>query len=184
MNVIIDNCKVFKGHGGFVVGSEMSGGVRNISVSNCLFLGTDVGLRFKAGRGRGGVVEQIYIRNIYMFDITTEPFLFDLYYGGATDSSQIFPADETTPVFRNISVKNLTARNAKRAMFFNGLPEMKISNVRLENVIISSKTGAEISEADGLFFKNVRIQQEEGEKFILNNVENMIIDDNKQLSKK
>lgn len=55
-NIIVDNCKVFKGHGGFVVGSEMSGGVRNISVRNCQFLGTDVGLRFKSNRGRGGLV--------------------------------------------------------------------------------------------------------------------------------
>ena len=51
-NIIVDNCKVFQGHGGFVVGSEMSGGVRNISVNNCQFLGTDVGLRFKSNRGR------------------------------------------------------------------------------------------------------------------------------------
>ncbi len=49
----------FKGHGGFVVGSEMSGGVKNVMVTNCQFLGTDVGLRFKSARGRGGVVENI-----------------------------------------------------------------------------------------------------------------------------
>src|SRR5690554_6475131 len=65
-NLIVDNCKVFHGHGGFIVGSEMSGDVRNISVKNCQFLGTDVGLRFKSNRGRGGVVENIYISDIYM----------------------------------------------------------------------------------------------------------------------
>jgi polygalacturonase len=176
-NVIVDNCTVFQGHGGFVVGSEMSGGVRNISVSNCRFLGTDVGLRFKSGRGRGGVVEDIYINNIYMFNIATEPFLFDLYYGSqAGDSALTFPVDETTPVFRNIHVKNLTARKARRAMFFNGLPEMNISNISVEDVIISSTTGAEISESDGLFFKNIRIIPEKGPAFILNNVQNMTID--------
>jgi polygalacturonase len=78
-NVVVDGCKVFQAHGGFVVGSEMSGGVRNISVRNCQFLGTDVGLRFKSNRGRGGVVENIYISDIYMFDIVTDSFLFDLY---------------------------------------------------------------------------------------------------------
>lgn len=88
-NVIVDNCKVFKGHGGFVVGSEMSGGVRNISVSNCLFLGTDVGLRFKSNRGRGGVVENIFIDGISMFDIVTDSFLFDLYYGGKSASESL-----------------------------------------------------------------------------------------------
>ena len=129
-NVLIDNCKVFQGHGGFVVGSEMSGSVRNILVSNCQFLGTDVGLRFKSCRGRGGVVENIYIRDINMFDIATESFLFDLYYGGksAVESledgdtipvtSTILAVDETTPAFKNIYVKNLVSRNARRAMFF------------------------------------------------------------------
>lgn len=63
-NVIVRDCRVFEGHGGFVVGSEMSGGVKNISVSDCTFLGTDVGLRFKSNRGRGGVVENIYVNNI------------------------------------------------------------------------------------------------------------------------
>ena len=65
-NLIVDGCTVFHGHGGFVVGSEMSGGVKNIKVSNCIFKGTDAGLRFKSARGRGGVVENITIENINM----------------------------------------------------------------------------------------------------------------------
>ena len=81
-NLIVDNCIVFHGHGGFVVGSEMSGGVKNIQVTNCRFLGTDVGLRFKSCRGRGGVVENIFIEDIVMMNIPTEPLLFDLHYGG------------------------------------------------------------------------------------------------------
>lgn len=181
-NVLIDNCKVFQGHGGFVVGSEMSGSVRNISVSNCQFLGTDVGLRFKSRRGRGGIVENIYIRDINMFDIATESFLFDLYYGGksATESLEdgdetpvdnIVPAvNETTPSFRNIYVKNLTSRNARRAMFFNGLPEMKISNINVENVVISSTLGAEVVESKDIHFKNVNIVPKQGPALILKNV--------------
>jgi len=181
-NVIINNCKVFQGHGGFVVGSEMSGSVRNISVSDCQFLGTDVGLRFKSRRGRGGVVENIYIRDINMFDIATESFLFDLYYGGksATESladgdttpvDEMIPVvDNTTPVFRNIYVKNLTSRNARRAMFFNGLPEMNIENINIENVIISSTIGAELVESQNIHFKNVKLIPKEGPALILKNV--------------
>lgn len=184
-NVIIDNCKVFQGHGGFVVGSEMSGGVKNISVKNCQFLGTDVGLRFKSCRGRGGVVENIYISDIYMFNIATESFLFDLYYGGksATESledgdvtpeSDIIPAvDETTPVFRKIYVKNLTSRNARRAMFFNGLPEMNINDIHIENVTISAQYGAELVESQDITFKNVKIVPKEGAALILKNVQNL-----------
>ncbi len=175
-NVIVENCKVFKGHGGFVVGSEMSGGVRNISVSNCQFMGTDVGLRFKAGRGRGGIVENIYVDNINMFNIATEPFLFDLYYG-SNPTDTLPHVDETTPIFRNIYVKNLTARNAHRAMFFNGLPEMNINNIHVEDVIITSKLGAEISESDGIHLKNIQIMPEEGPALILNNVKNLKVED-------
>ncbi|MFT3752397.1 MAG: glycoside hydrolase family 28 protein [Paludibacter sp.] len=184
-NIIVDNCKVFQGHGGFVVGSEMSGGVHNISVSNCQFLGTDVGLRFKSNRGRGGVVENIYVNDIYMLDIATDSFLFDLYYGGksATEAledgsdsaveSNVLPAvNEETPCFRNIYVKNLVSRNARRAMFFNGLPEMNISNINLENAIISAQFGAELVEVDGVKFTHVNIIPKQGPAVNLKNVKN------------
>jgi polygalacturonase len=188
-NVLIDNCKVFQGHGGFVVGSEMSGSVRNILVSNCQFLGTDVGLRFKSCRGRGGVVENIYIRDINMFDIATESFLFDLYYGGksAVESledgdtipvtSTILAVDETTPAFKNIYVKNLVSRNARRAMFFNGLPEMKIENINVEDVTITANIGAELVESKDIHFKNVKIVPAQGAALILRNVENVTVSD-------
>jgi polygalacturonase len=183
-NVIVDNCKVFQGHGGFVVGSEMSGGARNISVSNCQFLGTDVGLRFKSARGRGGVVENIYISDVYMFNIVTDSFLFDLFYGGkwasealeevytGADDEKLYPVTEETPVFRNIFVKNLVSRNARRAMFFNGLPEMNIENIRLENAFITARYGTELSEAKDIVFDNVTVIAEEGPFYILNNVKN------------
>ncbi|MEN9918848.1 MAG: hypothetical protein RL662_1284 [Bacteroidota bacterium] len=183
VNVIIDNCKVFQGHGGFVVGSEMSGGVRNISVSNCQFLGTDVGLRFKSRRGRGGVVENIYINNINMFNIATESFLFDLYYGGKSASESLedgdknptnetpIAVDETTPAFRNIYVKNLVSRNARRAMLFNGLPEMNISNIHVENVFITADIGAELVESKNITFNNVHIVPTKGAALILKNVQ-------------
>jgi polygalacturonase len=184
-NVIVDNCTVFKGHGGFVVGSEMSGGVRNVSVSNCNFIGTDVGLRFKSNRGRGGVVENIYINNISMFDIVTDSFLFDLYYGGKSASesledgdetitvADLKPVDETTPIFRNIYVKNIVSRNARRAMFFNGLPEMNISNIHVENATISSLLGAELSESEDIILKNIHIEPKQGSALLLNNVKNL-----------
>lgn len=192
-NVIVDNCTVFKGHGGFVVGSEMSGGVRNISVTNCKFIGTDVGLRFKSTRGRGGVVENIFIDNISMLDIVTDSFLFDLYYGGKSASESLEDGDEgnqvkdfvtvseKTPVFRNIHVKNLTSRNARRAMFFNGLPEMNIDNITVENTNISATFGAELSESANVTFKNVQIVPAKGPALKLNNVRNMQADGIKYL---
>lgn len=183
-NVIVENCKVFQGHGGFVVGSEMSGGVKNISVKNCQFLGTDVGLRFKSNRGRGGVVENIYISDIYMFNIATDSFLFDLFYGGKSASEAladgdtapagepVFPVTEETPVFKNIYVKDLVSRNARRAMFFNGLPEMNIENIHLENAFVTARFGAEFSESKDIILQNVTVIPEEGPAYLFHNVKN------------
>lgn len=177
-NVVVDGCTVFKGHGGFVVGSEMSGGVRNVSVSHCQFLGTDVGLRFKSKRGRGGVVENIWISHVSMMDIPTEPVTFNLYYGGKSavevlESGEKVPAkvapmpvDETTPCFRNIHIKDLVCAGARRALFFNGIPEMPIDGIILENVDITSQFGAEFIYSKNIHMKNVNIRNTEGEKIV------------------
>ncbi|QIK58422.1 glycoside hydrolase family 28 protein [Dysgonomonas sp. HDW5A] len=187
-NVIVDNCTVFKGHGGFVVGSEMSGGVRNISVSNCQFLGTDVGLRFKSSRGRGGVVENIYITNVSMIDISTEPIHLNLYYGGKSVvetledndaeplTEVIPPVDITTPTFRNIFIKDVTCSKARKAMYFYGLPEHNIDNINVENVVIHSQLGAEIMESKNITLKNVNIYPKEGAALILRNVSDVKVD--------
>ncbi len=185
-NVVVDNCTVFHGHGGFVVGSEMSGGVKNVSVSNCRFLGTDVGLRFKSTRGRGGIVENIFIRNINMNEIAAEALLFDLFYGGKSalealaegDEEEIFdmpalPVDETTPQFRNIHVSHVNCRDARRAMLFNGLPEMNVEGVTVDNCSIHASIGAQLNESSGVLLKNVRIIPEQGPALMLNNVKKL-----------
>lgn len=171
-NVIVDGCTVFKGHGGFVVGSEMSGGVKNVSVSNCQFLGTDVGLRFKSKRGRGGVVENIWIKNVSMFDIPTEAVIFNLYYGGLSaaeaqaagknkaEEIKPEPVTEETPSFRNIYIEDVVCRGAGRAMFFNGLPEMPVRNINLKNVHITAKKPAEFKYCENIKQENVVVTVE------------------------
>lgn len=167
-NVIAKNNIVLHGHGGFVVGSEMSGGVKNVYVSNCTFVGTDVGLRFKSTRGRGGVVEGIYIDGINMIDIPNEALIFDLFYGGKApgeggdDAAQaeaaVPPVTEETPAFRDIYISNVVCKNAGRAMYFNGLPEMPITNVNIKDVVISdAKVGAILSQTNGVSLQNVKI---------------------------
>ncbi|MBQ5638762.1 MAG: glycoside hydrolase family 28 protein, partial [Alistipes sp.] len=169
-NVLVDNCIVFHGHGGFVVGSEMSGGVKNVNVRNCTFSGTDVGLRFKSTRGRGGVVENIFIENITMNNIVTDGLLFDLFYGGKSASEALAdgdegeatdmpfkPVDETTPAFRNIDIRDVRCNGARRAMLFNGLPEMNVENVKVENAWFYTTTGAQVNESTNVAFKNVTI---------------------------
>ncbi len=165
-NVVIDGCTVFQGHGGFVVGSEMSGGVKNILVQNCQFLGTDVGLRFKSCRGRGGVVSNIYIKNISMFDIQADAVTFDLYYGGKSvvevmesgekaNNVDMRPVDETTPEFRDIYIEDVVCRNANRALFFNGLPEKPIENINLKNIHITAQKKSEFNNCKGIHQENV-----------------------------
>lgn len=167
-NVIIDGCTVFAGHGGFVVGSEMSGGVKNIKVQNCQFLGTEVGLRFKSTRGRGGVVENIYINKISMTDIKTDAITFNMFYGGKSvaemiedgdipDTSTKLKVDETTPVFRNININDIVCNGAGRAMEFNGLPEMPIDGITLKNINIIAAKGAEFNNAKNIIKENVNI---------------------------
>ena len=187
-NIIVDNCTVFKGHGGFVVGSEMSSGVKNVMVANCQFLGTDVGLRFKSNRGRGGIVENIYIQNMSMIDIATEAILFNLYYGGKSavesleDGDEVVqaevlpPVNETTPTFRNIFIKDINCSNARRAMYFYGLPEHNIHNINVENVTIHSTIGAELIESEDIKLKNINIYTKEGAPIKLRNVKDVTID--------
>ena len=126
----------------------MSGGVRNIMVSNCQFVGTDVGLRFKSTRGRGGIVENIYVDGVSMTDIATYALTFNMYYGGKSVSEvlaeggqqevQKVPVTEETPIFRNIDIRNVICHNAGLAMEFNGLPEMPIDHISLHNIEISA----------------------------------------------
>ena len=187
-NVIVKNNVVYHGHGGFVVGSEMSGGIRNVHVSNCTFIGTDVGLRFKSTRGRGGVVENIWISNIDMIDIPTHAISFNLFYGG---NSPVLEADqrasdekrdekavsvtEETPSFRNIYMKNIRATGSGVAAQFQGLPEMNLKNVRLENSVLEAKEGITLIDADGLVLSNVRVLQEKGPAFTIYNSKNVAL---------
>ncbi|MGQ7853310.1 glycoside hydrolase family 28 protein [Pedobacter sp. WC2501] len=167
-NVIVRNNIVYHAHGGFVIGSEMSGGAKNIWVYDCSFIGTDIGLRFKTTRGRGGVVENIYINNINMVDIPGEAILFDMYYAAVDPvplagekreaiKTVTVPVTEATPQFRNFYIKDVVANGAEKAIFFRGLPEMNIKDVHLENVTIKAKKGIEIIEATGIFLKNVNV---------------------------
>ncbi len=166
--IVISDCVVYHGHGGFTVGSEMSGGVRNVVVRRCTFLGTDLGLRFKTTRGRGGVVEKIWISDIVMKDIPTDAIGFNMYYGGgspvpepngpAESSSRAQVAvSEGTPRFEDIFLKNIICHGAQRAVYIEGLPEMPIRGIELENVQISARTGVVCVDAERIKLTNLQI---------------------------
>jgi polygalacturonase len=176
-NVIVRNNVVYRAHGGFVIGSEMSGGARNIFVSDCTFIGTDIGLRFKTTRGRGGVVENIFIKNISMKDIIHEAILFDMYYGGkspgesdAVNDQVSFPVTDATPAFRNFYVNNVVCNGAEKAVMIRGLPEMSIKGIHIENSTFKTNSGIDIIEAQNISIKNVHVDSKNTSPLI--NVQN------------
>lgn len=158
-NITITNCTMVHGHGGVVIGSEVSGDVRRVVIANCVFEGTDRGIRFKARRGRGGVVEDIRVTNVVMTDVLC-PLTLNLYYGcGAWGDPVVSdkrprPVDAGTPRFRRIHFSHLTARQVKYAAgFLYGLAEMPVEDVTLSDVSISLAAEAEAGYpemADGL----------------------------------
>jgi DNA sulfur modification protein DndE len=167
-DIIAINTTVYHAHGGFVIGSEMSGGANNIFVSNCTFIGTDIGLRFKTTRGRGGIVENIYASNITMRDIVGEAILFDMYYaakdpvpleGEKKDMPviQTLPVTEATPIFRNFYFNNVYCNGAEKAVFVRGIPEMNISNLVLSDMVFATKKGIEITEGSNIEFNNIKL---------------------------
>ena len=167
-NFIIRDCRVYHAHGGFVIGSEMSGGVRNLYVSNCTFMGTDVGLRFKTARGRGGVVENIFVDGIDMTDIAGEAVLFDMYYAakdpvpmaGESTAPPVIaaqPRSEGTPQFQGFHIANITCKGATTGILVRGLPEMSIKDISIENAVLESKKGLVCQEAENIRLKNVTL---------------------------
>ena len=140
----------------------------------------------KSCRGRGGVVENIYIEDIVMMDIPTEPLLFDLHYGGksaveaAADGLTAFdveyvPADETTPQFRDIYIRDVVCSGAARAMYFNGIPEKNIENIVVEDCEIVSDKGADLRYSTGVVLKNVNITQADSLGYSLANCKNVVM---------
>ncbi len=169
-HILIENCIVFHGHGGVVVGSEMSGGVHDLFVNNCQFLDTDVGLRFKTMRGRGGVVENVFIRDISMKNIAGEAILFDMYYqgkdpvstfgnGGETPKIELVPVNEGTPQFKNIFIDNVVAKGAETGLLIRGLPEMPIHHIELNNIDIESNQGYRVIEAQDIILNRATFKE-------------------------
>ncbi len=187
-NVLVRNSTVYHAHGGFVVGSEMSGGARNIIVENCSFIGTDIGLRFKTTRGRGGVVENIFIRNITMKEIPGEAILFDMYYeakdpialaGEKREPPKVEaqPVSVETPVFQNIFISNVAVDGAEKAIFVRGLPEMNVKNIVMENMTIQAKHGLDMTEGTGIILRNINLVIEKADPVLqVHNSKNIVLD--------
>lgn len=194
-NVTISNCTMVHGHGGIVLGSEMSGDIRNVTITNCVFQGTDRGIRLKSRRGRGGVVEDIRVSNLVMDDVVC-PFIINLYYFWGPNGEQKYvwdknpqPITEATPCFRRLHFMNITAKNVQAAAgFIYGLAEQYASDITFDTIRISLAEEAEAAEpammmgiekmnnqgfivhfAENIVFERVSIENHLGEAFQIDN---------------
>ncbi|WP_346208083.1 glycoside hydrolase family 28 protein [Caldifermentibacillus hisashii] len=198
-NISIINCTMVHGHGGVVLGSEMSGSIRNVTISNCVFQDTDRGIRLKSRRGRGGVVEDIRVNNIIMNRVIC-PFILNLYYfcGPRGKDKYVwdknpYPVTDETPMFRRIHFSNITARNVHAsAGFIYGLAEQYVSEITFNDIDISMAenaipgkpdmmTGLEDMKNQGFYlgfaknvlFNRVTIENHEGPAFQLKHCEDV-----------
>jgi polygalacturonase len=167
-NYTISNCTMERGHGGVVIGSEMSGGVKNITIANCVFTGTDRGIRIKAARGRGGFVEDVRVSNVVMRGILREAVVLTTFY----EKSEPEPVSERTPVFRNIHLNGITG-DAKTAAELTGLTEMPVSDVSFVDVQLDTETGIKIKDARDLSFQNVTINASQGPALLADKTEGL-----------
>ncbi len=203
--VTVTNCTMLHGHGGVVFGSDSSGGIRNAAISNCIFIGTDRGIRFKSRRGRGGIAENITFNNIVMKDVIC-PIVFNLFYkcGAGEGDDHLFAQEiqevsETTPEIKNINISNIIATEVKGAAgFFYGLPERPLKNISLNNIKIEmknphaddgsdadmtrgikfhKKTGFLCKFMEDAVFDNIKIQNQKGEKFFIEECRNVKVNE-------
>jgi polygalacturonase len=155
-DIFVHNCRMLHGHGGVVIGSETSGGVRNVTVKDCIFAGTDRGVRLKTQRGRGGVIENIRFENITMKGVR-EAIVLTMFYSGKNDG-KLRPIDDGTPTMRRVTVRNVTATDCATAGLFEGLPERPLADIALGNVTITAKKGFTARFVKGLVFDEVALK--------------------------
>jgi len=183
--VTIRQCLMEKGHGGVVIGSEMSCGVNDVTVTNCLFRGTDRGLRIKTRRGRGkhAVVDGVTFKNVQM-ERVRHAFVVNMFYNcdpdGKSDyvkDKDVQEKDEYTPTVKNLSFTHIVTKEMLGcAIFIYGLPENKVSGVRIENCSFSvAKQMKRIHECPAMMCDFKRIKNL---GTFIKNAENVVMQDN------
>ena len=162
-NIVVRRLHGEAGHGGVVIGSEMSGSVRNVWVTDSEFVGTDRGLRIKSMRGRGGTIENVFYENVRHQDIRLMVVELTTFYATST----LTPKTDIPPTIRNIHVKNISARGAPatEAIDIVGLPELAIRDVSFENVEIVAEKGLHAADCKNVRFKSTKLMSPSGEAF-------------------
>ena len=179
-NITITNCTMAGGHGGIVIGSEMSGGVRNVTISNCIFQNTDRGFRVKTRRLRGGTVENIRVSNIIMEHVYC-PLIINCYYPCATlpddeeycSSRKEMAVTDSTPIFRNLFFSDIIVQNATAAAgFISGLPEMPVEGLFIDNMTVNMASGTSIAQEPAMTYEHKKMA---GEGFLIEYANHVVL---------
>jgi polygalacturonase len=197
-HVRISNSLMQDGHGAIVIGSEMACGVYDVVARDCLFIGTDRGLRLKTRRGRGkdAIVDGIRLQNVRMDKVGT-PFVINSFYWCDPDGKaphvgdrRPHPVDAGTPSLRNISLEDVVSTQVQHsAGYVLGLPEHPPENLRIRNyrvvfdpqatpgepdmaegIVAVAREGFRLLNVRGLSLENVQIEGADGPDFIKDNV--------------
>lgn len=151
-NIIVSNCKMLAGHGGVVMGSELSGGIKNIFVENCQMSSPDLerGIRIKTNAMRGGGVTNLNVRNL---DVGTvrDLFVINFYYEEGENGPY-------APVVEDINIQTVNCETADRVMDFRGFDHALIRNVRLTDITVrAASKPSRISNVQGMVFNNLSV---------------------------
>jgi hypothetical protein len=169
-DVTITGCTVHHAHGAVTIGSETSGGVRNIVASNITAVDTEAGIRIKSRRGRGGVVSNLRFSNWTMRNVGTAIDVTNFYMmEGETREPHgvLIPKSASTPAFENIAIDGVTIDGAKQLINVDGLPESPIDGLRISDVVGTGTLGAHLVHASGIELHNVQINVAKGPAFLV-----------------
>jgi polygalacturonase len=177
-NVTVRGCTVENGHGGIVIGSETAAGIAGVLAEDCLFKGTDRGIRVKTRRGRGGEIRDLEFRNLVMEDNLC-PLAVNMYYrcgaeeeAGKPDgvfSLNSLPVNSLTPSIKNLRISGVKARGCRAsAGFIAGLPESPVENLEIRDCEFSTLEESGVSPDESDMY--LGIPTAEGKGFRLLNV--------------
>ncbi len=177
-DIVIANCTVHHAHGAVVLGSETSGGIRNVVAGNITAVDTENGIRIKSRRGRGGVVEDVRFDNWTMENVGIGIDVDSYYVMGGEGATQPEPVSQRTPAFRNIAISNVTITGAKKAVAeIRGLPEMPITSLWFSGITGSGATGITAKNTGDLELHKVSVNPQKGAPFNIEDSANLELDD-------
>lgn len=152
-NIVIRNCVMTGGHGGVVIGSAVSGGVRNVYAHDCKISKTNQGIRMKSMRGRGGFVTDVWFDNIEINDVNEQAVQINMFYQFST----VMPKSNKPTDVNNINISNIFGKGSDTAIEICGLPEHKLRNINLKNINLAGNNKINCSDIEEISLENIKL---------------------------